>query len=272
MNALATEREDSHEEEAFEMSEPGALVRKLGEFADIFIGTPTRPLQKDDIVLQRVSGYETDVGKPLVIIEDQQPIRSARGRLGIRPDNTIVVRLTDYGRQFLVPKYLFYRLRAGWQAGHWQKYVHGTVQQFLRADYVKDFPLGGIRAIEELGPPPGRQPTRRYRVVESPGFTALPPRMKTAAKLHFEREYALHPGRTGLYVLLNAEVYAEFHPKIQCPACGWDVVRRKNEPIWECTQCGAKAPKERFIQKEDVLEFYLSKEWKERREFPERHV
>lgn len=272
------------------MSRPGMLGRKLGEFAEIFVGTSRKPLQPEDIVLQRVSGYAKNVGRPVCYVETDgsytMPLEVAKihektirtGKLGILPGNTIVVRFTPYGKQHVVPKYVYYMLESAWKKGHWLRYAHGTVQQFLRVDYVKDFPIGAIKRPGEMVAPPTRRPIKPYKTIEAPGFTALDPGWKRLARMQFEREYALHPEKRktgGVYTLLEGKAWAEFHPRIRCPKCGYDVAYKwKDMPrgTRRCHRCKYVGQLSEFTLKEDVLEFMTVEEWKQKREPKERKL
>jgi hypothetical protein len=67
-----------------------------------------------------------------------------------RPENLILVRLTDEGRRIVLPEYLYYVLEYIWLSGAWRRVARGTLQKYITVDDVKSISIGEAYRLGDI--------------------------------------------------------------------------------------------------------------------------
>lgn len=99
---------------------------------EVFIANK-KPLQRGDVLLNRISGNPRMVGKPVAVYKGQD--------LGRNLSNMFAVRRTRAG-QHIKPETLYHMLRYEQRSGTYRRDVHGTCQQFMRLSAARKLITG----------------------------------------------------------------------------------------------------------------------------------
>jgi hypothetical protein len=101
----------------------------LGELATVKRCKLGDKLSPGDILIKRIG---MEAGKPIFIPEETELTESLLREKEIgNPDSCIHISLNEYGKNVLLPKYLYYFLENLQQKGFFKQRLHGTAQQYI---------------------------------------------------------------------------------------------------------------------------------------------